>query len=61
MMGRHPRLGEKIAEFVDEEQGMRIVQRCVDFYRQRGNRRERFGDLIRRVGMDEFRAAVLQE
>lgn len=61
MNGRHPQLGEKIAEFVDEEQGMRIVQRCVDFYRQRGNRRERFGDLIRRVGMDEFRAAVLQE
>ena len=61
MMGRHPRLGEKITEFVDEEQGMGIVQRCVDFYRQRGNRRERFGDMIRRVGMDEFRAAVLQE
>jgi len=61
MMGRHPRLGEKIADFVDEEQGMRIVQRCVDFYRLQGNRRERFGDLIRRVSMDEFKAAVLQE
>jgi len=58
--GRHPELGEKIAEFVDEEQGMRIIQCCLDFYLQHGNKRERLGDLIRRVGMDEFKAAVLQ-
>ena len=58
--GRHPTLGEKIADFVDEEQGMMIIQRCLDFYLQHGNKRERLGDLIRRVGMDEFKAAVLQ-
>jgi anaerobic sulfite reductase subunit C len=60
-MGRHPRLGEKIADFVDEERGMTIIQRCLDFYQQRGNKRERLGDLIRRVGIDEFKAAFLQE
>jgi anaerobic sulfite reductase subunit C len=58
--GRHPELGEKIAEFVDEEQGMMIIARCLDFYLQHGNKRERLYDLIRRVGMDEFKAAVLQ-
>ncbi|MCK9565153.1 MAG: 4Fe-4S binding protein [Methanothrix sp.] len=58
--GRHPAQGEKIADFVDEEQGMMIIQRCLDYYRLHGNKRERLGDLIRRVGMDEFRAAVLQ-
>ncbi len=61
MMGRHPRLGEKIADYVDEKTGIRILQRCLDFYQQRGNKRERFSDLIRRVGIDEFKAAVLQE
>lgn len=61
MMGRHPRLGEKIADFVDEGHGTRIIQRCLDFYREHGKKRERFGDLIQRVGMDEFKAAVLQE
>ena len=63
MMGRHPRLGEKIADFVDEVLGMRIIQRCLDFYQERGNKRERFGDLISRVGMNEFKAAaaVFQE
>ncbi len=60
-MGRHPELASKIADFVDEEQGMRVIQRCLDFYSQHGNKRERFGDLIRRVGIDEFKAAVLQE
>jgi dissimilatory sulfite reductase (desulfoviridin) alpha/beta subunit len=59
-MGRHPELGEKIADFVDEGQGMRIVQSCLDFYRQHGDKKERLYDLIRRVGMDEFKAAVLQ-
>lgn len=58
-MGRHPKLGEKIAVFVNEEQGMEIIQRCLDFYLQHGNKRERFSDLIHRVGMDEFKAAVL--
>jgi dissimilatory sulfite reductase (desulfoviridin) alpha/beta subunit len=59
-MGRHPELGEKIADFVDEEQGMTIIQHCLDFYRKHGNKRERFGDMIRRVGMNEFKAVVLQ-
>jgi dissimilatory sulfite reductase (desulfoviridin) alpha/beta subunit len=58
--GRHPTQGEKIAAFVDEEQGMRIIQSCLDFYLQHGNKRERLGETIRRVGMDEFKAAVLQ-
>jgi anaerobic sulfite reductase subunit C len=58
--GRHPTQAEKIADFVDEEQGMMIIARCLDFYRQHGKKRERLGDMIRRVGMDEFKAAVLQ-
>ena len=58
--GRHPTQGEKIAEFVDEEQGMMIIARCLDFYRQHGKKRERLGDMICRIGRDEFKAAVLQ-
>jgi anaerobic sulfite reductase subunit C len=59
-MGRHPELGEKIADFVDEELGMMIIWRCLDFYLQHGKKKERFGDLIRRVGLNEFKAAVLE-
>jgi anaerobic sulfite reductase subunit C len=58
--GRHPETAEKIVDFVDEEQGMKIIQRCLEFYMQHANKRERLYDLIRRVGMDEFKAYVLQ-
>ena len=58
-MGRHPKLGEKIADFVNEEQGLEIIQRCLDFYLKHGNKRERFSDLIYRVGVERFKASVL--
>lgn len=58
-MGRHPKLGEKIADFVNEEQVLEIIQRCLDLYLKHGNKRERFCDLIDRVGVERFRAAVL--
>lgn len=59
-MGRHPELAEKIADFVDEGQGMRIIQSCLDFYQQYGEKKERLSDLIRRVGMDKFKSAILE-
>lgn len=59
-MGRHPRLGGKIADFVDEEQGMGIIRRCLDFYLHHGNKRERFSDLLQRFGIDRFKAEILQ-
>ncbi len=58
-MGRHPQLGEKIADFVSEDQGINIIQSCLDFYIRHGNKRERFGDLMRRVGVERFRDEVL--
>lgn len=60
-MGRHPQLGEKIADFVSEDQGLKIIQSCLDFYIRHGNKRERFGDLMRRVGVERLRDEVLQQ
>jgi dissimilatory sulfite reductase (desulfoviridin) alpha/beta subunit len=45
---------------VDEGQGMKIIQSCLDFYQQHSEKKERLSDLIRRVGMDKFKASVLQ-
>ena len=58
-MGRHPVLGEKIADFVDEDMGIEIIEMCLDLYKREGCRRERFCDLIHRVGLDRFKAQVL--
>ncbi len=60
-MGRHPRLGEKIADFVDEERGIELIKRCLDFYLQNGNKRERFGDLLHRFGIERFKAVAFQQ
>lgn len=60
-MGRHPRIGEKIADFVDEAQAMGLIKRCLDFYLQNGNKRERFGDLSHRFGIERFKAEILRE
>lgn len=60
-IGRHPILGKKIAEFVDEETGLNLIQRCLEFYRQHGKRGERFGDLITSIGFDRFSGFVFQE
>ena len=53
------KLGEKIADFVNEEQVLEIIQRCLDLYLEHGIKRERFSDLIDRVGVERFKAAVL--
>ncbi len=58
-MGRHPRLGEKIADFVNEEHAMEIIGRSLDFYKINGHKRERFCDLIHRIGVERFKAAIL--
>ncbi|VVB70238.1 Assimilatory ferredoxin-dependent nitrite reductase [uncultured archaeon] len=59
-MGRHPKLGEKIADFVNEEQVLEIISRSLDLYFKHGNKRERFSDLIDRVGVERFKSAVLE-
>jgi dissimilatory sulfite reductase (desulfoviridin) alpha/beta subunit len=58
-MGRHPQLGYKIAEFVDEERGFEIIQRCLEIYKREGRRKERFGAMINRIGLERFKEEVI--
>jgi dissimilatory sulfite reductase (desulfoviridin) alpha/beta subunit len=58
-MGRHPQLGQKIADHVDEEHGLEIISRSLNFYKLHGNKRERFGDMLHRIGLERFRTEVL--
>lgn len=53
-MGRHPRLGQLIADFVSEEEGLSILERSLDIYRLHGAPKERFGDTIQRIGFDTY-------
>lgn len=54
-VGRHPRLGAKVAEFVQPEDFPLWVDGLLEFLEQHGNRAERLGAYIDRAGMDGLR------
>ncbi len=56
--GAHPRLGELLTCFVDEQEAVDLTGRIIEAYRRLGNKRERLGELIDRVGLDAFRKEV---
>ncbi len=57
--GRNPRLGWKLAEDVDPERAVEIVNRIIEFYKAKARRGQRLGEFIESVGFEEFRRAVL--
>jgi len=58
-MGRKPRHGTKLLEFVEEEQLLSILEKSIEFYRKEGLDGERFGDLLERLGIEKYRKEVL--
>ncbi|MBF0121853.1 MAG: NAD(P)/FAD-dependent oxidoreductase [Candidatus Omnitrophica bacterium] len=57
--GGKPRIAQKIAEKLNEEQVMALVEKIVTFYELRGKTMERLGVLIDRVGMENFKATIV--
>ena len=53
------RLGQLIASFVSEDEGLFIVERSLDLYRLYGAPKERFGDTIQRIGFDAYVREIL--
>ncbi len=54
-----PRIGNVIAEDLNDEQLLALAARCLDFYRQRARKKERTARFMERTPLDEFKAAVL--
>lgn len=58
-MGKFPKLGTKAADFIDtKEKVLDIIERTLDYYKTEGIKGERFGQLLERKGMDEYRRKV---
>lgn len=55
--GRTPRISRKVAESLDEEEVVKLVERIIEVYRENGKDMERLGAFIERVGVEEFRSA----
>ena len=50
-----PRLGDRIAMNIPEERIFDVVEKVIDIYAENGQGRERLGNYIDRVGLDEFK------
>jgi len=52
-IGRHPRLAYKILDMADEEAVFRVIENIVELLKEKGERKERLGHLIERLGLGE--------
>jgi NAD(P)H-nitrite reductase large subunit len=55
---RKPRLADQVAEDLDGDAAMALIDRIIDFYRENGKKGERIGQMIDRIGLETFRDAV---
>jgi len=57
--GGRPRIGDVIAEKLIEEEVISLFQKCLDYYAKNAKSRERMPRFVERMGVEEFRKAVL--
>lgn len=56
---RRPRIGDIIAEDLNEDEVVALAKNCFEYYRDNAKRRERTARFIERIGIEEFKKAVL--
>jgi NAD(P)H-nitrite reductase large subunit len=57
--GGRPRIGDVIAKDLTEDQVIELFSKCLDLYGRNANPRERMPRFIERIGIEEFKKAVL--
>ncbi|MBS4022126.1 MAG: 4Fe-4S binding protein [Dethiobacter sp.] len=57
-IGRDPRLGEVVADFLPPEKIPAVIEASLEFFREHGRTKERFGKAIERVGWDRYREVI---
>lgn len=58
--GAKPRIGDIIAENLSSDEVVELANRCFDFYRNNSKGKERTARFIERIGIEEFKKAVLK-
>jgi len=53
-LGRHPRLGSELPELYSEEEVLKIIDQCIDYYQNHCVEGERFGEVLEKKGLDKF-------
>jgi dissimilatory sulfite reductase (desulfoviridin) alpha/beta subunit len=59
--GREPQLGLLLKKFVPDDEVLELVEALLSVYKKLGKPRERFGNMINRVGLEQFKEEVKNE
>ncbi|MFW6176791.1 MAG: NAD(P)/FAD-dependent oxidoreductase [Desulfohalobiaceae bacterium] len=54
-----PRLADEIARDLDTDQALQMVQKIIELYQAQAKKQERMGRMMDRLGVEEFREAIL--
>lgn len=54
-----PRIADVLAEKLTRSEAVELVKRFLDFYKQNGGKRARSATMLRKIGIDEVKAAIL--
>lgn len=57
--GGRPRIGDVLAEGLNDDQVIELAQKCFDFYAANAKPKERTARFMNRIGLEEFKKAVL--
>lgn len=57
--GGRPRIGDVLAEGLNDEQVVELAKKCFDYYTANARPKERTARFIDRIGIEEFKKAVL--
>lgn len=58
-VGRFPKFGTKIADFVKEERISNIIENAISYYRKIAKKGERFGEALERRDLKEIKEEIL--
>ena len=56
--GMKPRIADKIALNLQEEKIYDVIEKIIDVYGENATKRERLGDYIDRIGLEEFKKQI---
>ncbi|ACV62464.1 nitrite and sulphite reductase 4Fe-4S region [Desulfofarcimen acetoxidans DSM 771] len=57
--GARPRIGDVIAENLTNEEAIELAKKCLNYYKENANKKERTARFIERIGIEEFKKAIL--
>lgn len=56
--GKKPRIGESFSDIISIEEAMKMTEKIINYYKENGKSKERFGSLVERVGLDNIKKEI---